>query len=101
MLILSRRPEEVIRIGDDITITLLGIRGNSVRIGIDAPRSVTVHRQEIYKRIQAEQNAVSGGDQPPIVGMRLVSSTGEVRETQARNLTPLPHTPLPLGEGQG
>ena len=56
MLILTRRPAEVIKIGDDITITVLGISGNQVRIGIDAPANVPVHRIEVYERIQQERN---------------------------------------------
>jgi carbon storage regulator len=55
MLILTRRPAETIRIGDEVTVTILGIKGNQVRIGIDAPRFVAVHRQEIYERIRAEE----------------------------------------------
>ena len=50
MLILTRRVTEEIRIGDDITVTILGIKGNSVRIGIEAPKDVSVDREEIYKR---------------------------------------------------
>lgn len=57
MLILSRRPGETIRIGDDIAITTLGIQGLQVRLGIEAPAGVAVHRQEIYDRIQAERAA--------------------------------------------
>jgi carbon storage regulator len=53
MLVLTRRPAESIRIGDEITITVLGIKGNQVRFGIAAPRSVEVQRQEIHSRIQA------------------------------------------------
>ena len=83
MLILTRRPEEVIRIGDEITVTLLGIRGNQVRIGIDAPKDVPVHRLEIYHRIQAEQLRASSRELPQLASLRMVSSGGEVREKHA------------------
>lgn len=55
MLILTRRVSETLMIGDDITVTVLGVKGSQVRIGVNAPKDVSVHREEIYLRIQAEQ----------------------------------------------
>ena len=55
MLILTRRVGETLMIGDDVTVTVLGVKGNQVRVGVDAPRDVAVHREEIYERIQKEQ----------------------------------------------
>ena len=54
MLVLSRYCGERLIIGDDIKIIVLGVKGNSVRLGIDAPKDVSVHREEIYKKIQEE-----------------------------------------------
>lgn len=61
MLILTRRVQETIKIGEDaeIEITVLGIKGNQVRIGVNAPKDVPVHREEIYDRIKSEQHGVS------------------------------------------
>ena len=57
MLILTRRVGEVLMIGDDINITVLGVKGNQVRIGVNAPKDVAVHREEIYLRIQNEKSS--------------------------------------------
>jgi len=56
MLILTRRVGETLMIGDDVTVTVLGVKGNQVRIGVNAPRDVSVHREEIYERIKNEQS---------------------------------------------
>ncbi len=55
MLILTRRVGETVMIGDDIAITVLGVKGNQVRVGVNAPKEVSVHREEIYERIKREE----------------------------------------------
>ncbi len=57
MLVLTRRIKEKLVIGDDVTVTLIGVKGNQVRIGIDAPREITVHREEVHQRILKERAA--------------------------------------------
>ncbi len=60
MLILTRRVGETLMIGDDVTVTVLGVKGNQVRIGVNAPKHVSVHREEIYERIRQEQDGEEG-----------------------------------------
>lgn len=61
MLILTRRIGETLMVGDEVTVTVLGVKGNQVRIGVNAPKDVAVHREEIYQRIQKEK----GGESHP------------------------------------
>ena len=59
MLILTRRVGETLMVGEDITVTVLGVKGNQVRVGINAPRNVAVHREEIYNKIQRDDEQKS------------------------------------------
>ena len=69
MLILTRRVGETVMIGNDITVTVLGVKGNQVRVGVNAPKEVAVHREEIYERIKREEQAAgSGATKRPITG---------------------------------
>jgi carbon storage regulator len=63
MLILTRRVGETLMVGDDVTVTVLGVKGNQVRIGVNAPKDVSVHREEIYQRIQKEKSESSQSDE--------------------------------------
>jgi carbon storage regulator len=69
MLILTRRVGETVMIGNEVTVTVLGVKGNQVRIGVNAPKDVAVHREEIYERIKREedQDPNSGSPMPKIV----------------------------------
>lgn len=81
MLILTRRVGETIVIGDDVIVTVLGIKGNQVRIGINAPKDVSVHREEIYQRIQQEKNTTPKQEEPaPVAAAPVAAPTTTVRK---------------------
>jgi carbon storage regulator len=69
MLILTRRVGETVMIGNEVTVTVLGVKGNQVRIGVNAPKDVAVHREEIYERIKREEDldSRSGAQAPKMV----------------------------------
>ncbi|RUQ37254.1 MAG: carbon storage regulator [Candidatus Competibacteraceae bacterium] len=64
MLILTRRVGETLMIGDEVTVTVLGVKGNQVRIGVNAPKDIAVHREEIYERIKREQDSTASINTP-------------------------------------
>lgn len=64
MLILTRRVGESVMIGDNVTVTVLGVKGNQVRLGVNAPRDVAVHREEIYERIKTESGGAAERGSP-------------------------------------
>ncbi len=74
MLILTRRVGETVMIGSDVTFTILGVKGNQVRVGVNAPRDVAVHREEIFERIKREEQ--DGGSTATTARPALVSSNG-------------------------
>lgn len=77
MLILTRRAGETLMIGDDVTITVLGVKGNQVRIGVNAPKNVAVHREEIYQRIQQERTQTSSSEDNDNIGNQMPLSNND------------------------
>ena len=69
MLILTRRVGETVMIGNDVTVTVLGVKGNQVRIGVNAPRDIAVHREEIYERIKREEQGGGSSARPTATGL--------------------------------
>jgi len=78
MLVLSRKKDEVIVVGDDIEITLVDIRGDQVKIGVSAPRSVSIHRKEIYDAIQQENKAAAQASKQSVASLAEVLRKKEI-----------------------
>jgi carbon storage regulator len=77
MLILTRRVGESLMIGDDVNVTVLGVKGNQVRIGVNAPREIAVHREEIYQRIQQEAKGGEAAGPEGAAGTEVEDKPGE------------------------
>ncbi len=84
MLILTRRVGETLMIGDEVTVTVLGVKGNQVRIGVNAPKEVAVHREEIYERIKREQQAAYAA--APVADASEPESQDDIVEEQSDNV---------------
>ena len=86
MLILTRRVGESLMIGDEVTVTVLGVKGNQVRVGVNAPKEVAVHREEIYERIRRERSGESAA------GPRAPQGLAEQQQRQRTSETPVAET---------
>ena len=86
MLVLTRRRGESIMIGSDVSVTILDVRGDQVRVGIDAPRSIKVHREEVYQQVAAANQAASSADATRrLLNQRLRPASGATRRTPPRD----------------
>ena len=83
MLILTRRSGESVMVGDDVVITVFEVRGDSVRIGIQAPRSVAVHREEVYKELQAANQQAASPDEDVLQALVISADAAPNREAAA------------------
>ena len=87
MLILTRRVGETVMIGNDITVTVLGVKGNQVRVGVNAPKEVAVHREEIYERIKREEQAAGGAGKRPADRHRILRASSSTQMPRSGPVT--------------
>ena len=90
MLILTRRVGETVMIGNDVTVTVLGVKGNQVRVGVNAPRDVAVHREEIFERIKREEEGGGSSPTDPRPGTARANGNGNGHALNAVDHEPYP-----------
>lgn len=101
MLVLTRKRDESIMIGDEIKITVVDVRGDQVKLGIEAPRHIPVHREEIYREIQEENRRAALKDAPDLAALESALRQPRSARDRARGISSFAEPPEPPNEGPG